>query len=263
MTVDVTPVASSGYGSITAADLMAMEFAPGRPVVPGLIGEGLTLLAGPPKIGKSLLMLSVAVAVATGGEALGSLPCEAANVLYVTLEDGKRRVQDRLRNLLGSDPVPDNLSFQFECQRLDAGGLDDLRVACQDGDVKVLIVDVLEPIRPAKKHKESLYAWDYRSLHGLQHLATEIGIAIVVVHHTRKASADDPLDRVSGTTGLTGAADSVITMSRSRVLEVRGRDIEESIQAQARKWPPHGICAYFRCDIKLLTVRTSDLMEEA
>lgn len=154
MTVDVTPVASSGYGSITAADLMAMEFAPGRPVVPGLIGEGLTLLAGPPKIGKSLLMLSVAVAVATGGEALGSLPCEAANVLYVILEDGKRRVQDRLRNLLGSDPVPDNLSFQFECQRLDAGGLDDLRVACQDGDVKVLIVDVLEPIRPAKKHNE-------------------------------------------------------------------------------------------------------------
>ena len=57
---------------------------------------------------------------------------------------------------------------------------------------------------------------------------TEIGIAIVVVHHTRKASADDPLDRVSGTTGLTGAADSVITMSRSRVLEVRGRDIEET-----------------------------------
>jgi hypothetical protein len=218
-------------GSITATDLMALEFAPARFVVPGLVGEGLTLLAGPPKIGKSMLMLDIAVAVATGGEALGSFPCEAANVLYLALEDGKRRVRERLQKILGSDPVPDRLSFMFECRRLGEGALEDLRIACRAREPQVLIVDVLELIRPARKPHEGAYALDYRTLSGLQQMAIKLGIAIVVVHHTRKAPADDPLDRVSGTTGLTGAADAVLTLYKGaagRVLDIRSRDIEDT-----------------------------------
>ncbi len=125
--------------------------------------------------------------------------------------------------------MPDRLNFKFECRRLDQGGFEELRSVCQARDVKLLIIDVLAAFRPPQG-RGNYYEWDFRSLHELQQLATELGIAVVVVHHTRKASANDPLDRVSGTTGLTGAADTVMTLCRQRasdyVLEGRGRDIE-------------------------------------
>ena len=59
----------------------------------------------------------------------------------------------------------------------------------------------------------------------------EYGIALVVLHHDRKSDADDAFDTVSGTLGLTGAADTILIIKRRPngvVLYARGRDIEES-----------------------------------
>src|SRR5262249_37652999 len=65
----------------------------------------------------------------------------------------------------------------------------------------------------------------------LRQLASESGIAIVVVHHLRKADADDAFDTVSGTLGLTGAPDTVLVLKRDSsgtlVLHGRGRDLVE------------------------------------
>jgi hypothetical protein len=66
----------------------------------------------------------------------------------------------------------------------------------------------------------------------------------MVLHHTRKMEADDPLDTVSGTLGLAGSADTVLVISRTSqgtTLYVRGRDIEEaehavSFDKQACRW---------------------------
>ncbi len=51
---------------------------------------------------------------------------------------------------------------------------------------------------------------------GLQSLAMEYGVAIVVVHHTRKGSGDgaDAFEKVSGTLGLSGAADTTLVLDR-------------------------------------------------
>ena len=46
--------------SWAADELMAMEFAPPRWAVPGFLAEGVSLLAGPPKVGKSWLALDLA-----------------------------------------------------------------------------------------------------------------------------------------------------------------------------------------------------------
>ena len=51
-------------GLITARELQTKQFKPVRIILPELIPEGLTILAGKPKIGKSWLMLDVCVAVA-------------------------------------------------------------------------------------------------------------------------------------------------------------------------------------------------------
>ena len=59
----------------------------------------------------------------------------------------------------------------------------------------------------------------------------ETGVAIVVVHHTRKSgSEDDPFEKVSGTLGLSGAADTTIVLDRDGqgcTLYGRGRDVTE------------------------------------
>ncbi len=82
----------------TAAELMAQDIPPVRWILPGILPEGLTILAGKPKMGKSWLALDLSVAVATGGKVLG-LQVEQAGVLYLALEDTKRRLQDRLKIL--------------------------------------------------------------------------------------------------------------------------------------------------------------------
>ena len=67
-----------------------------RWVIPDYVGEGLTILAGRRNTGKSWLALDWAIAVASGGSAMGSVACEPGDVLYVDLENGERRIRSRL-----------------------------------------------------------------------------------------------------------------------------------------------------------------------
>ena len=92
--------------------LDAQHFPPLSWVVPGLIPEGMSMLVGGPKIGKSWLSLGVALAVASGGRVLGRIGVgDARPVLLLALEDGDRRLQDRARELLDDDPIPPLLSY--------------------------------------------------------------------------------------------------------------------------------------------------------
>jgi hypothetical protein len=219
------------FGFATAAELMDEILPPIRYIVPGFFAEGLTLLGGKPKLGKSWFLLGTATAVATGGVALGNIKVEQGDVLYLALEDNKRRLQKRLAQLLPNGKKPERLYYDLNCRRLDDGGLDDIRAWIESQpDPRLVIVDVLNRVRPPMKRNEGIYDYDVRSLEGLQALAAKYGIAIVVIHHTRKAEAEDPFDCLSGSTGLTGTADTTLVLGRNgqgTTLYGRGRDIEE------------------------------------
>ena len=217
----------------TAAALEKMSFPPINWIVPGYIVEGCTLLAGAPKLGKSWLALDIAVAVARGGMCMGAIECERGDVLYLALEDNPRRLQSRMRKLTMSEfSWPEGLAFATESPRSDDGGLDKIRAwarACKWP--RLVIVDVLAMFKATRTGQEGLYDLDYRSVKALQELASELGIAVVVVHHTRKSQDQvDPFEKVSGTLGLSGAADSTLVLSRDSdgvTLYGRGRDIPE------------------------------------
>ena len=217
---------------ISAKALMAMQFAPINYVVPGYIAEGLTLLAGSPKIGKSWMALGLGVAIASGRPAFGSIPVDQGDVLYLALEDNPRRLKRRLLKM-GVIAPPGRLTLCTSWPDLESGCLEE--IATWIGDVEkptLIVVDVLTKVRPDASGKDSAYEADYRTLTGLQMLAGEHGLAIVVVHHTRKMEAEDPFDSVSGTRGLTGAADTVLVLKRDTgtprtILYGRGRDVEE------------------------------------
>ncbi len=218
--------------SITARELQTMEFPPIKYIVEPYFVEGLTLFAGKPKIGKSWLALDVALAVAYGGAALGNIEVEAGNVLYAALEDNRRRLQRRISQLLMEDADwPEALDLVTDMRRLDDGGLDDItRWADKADNPRLVVIDTFAKVRPAKGSKDGTYDADYASLVPLQQFAGERGLGVILVHHQRKMDSEDPLDTVSGTTGLTGAADSVLVLARDTqgvVLHGRGRDIDE------------------------------------
>lgn len=90
----------------TADQLMAANFPEPKWAVPGILAEGVSLLAGPPKVGKSWLSLGLALAVAAGGQAFDSVPVQGGPVLYLALEDTPRRLQTRMGKLLGGRRHP-------------------------------------------------------------------------------------------------------------------------------------------------------------
>jgi hypothetical protein len=218
---------------VSATDLMAQAFTEPNYAIPGLLPEGVTLLAGKPKIGKSLLAMDFVIAVAAGRNALDDLPVEQGDALYLALEDNERRLQKRLRDMLNGDSAPQGLTFTCFWPPMEQGGVDQLRSWLEEHDkAKLIVVDTLAKVRSPVKQSSHVYSEDYRALSGIKSLADEFGVAIIVVHHERKASAIDPLDEVSGTSGLTGAADTIWLLKRERKkvvgsLFVTGRDIEE------------------------------------
>ena len=222
---------------ITAAELVAMTFPEPRWAVPGIFAEGANLLTGPPKKGKSFLVLGAALGVAAGGHALGKIEVEAGDVLYLALEDGRRRLQDRVLTMLDGEPAPARLHFYTEWPKLDEGGAERMDGWLTDHpEARLVIVDVMARLQPEAKGGGSLYQAEYQTMAAYKGVADRHRVALVAVHHTRKLVADDWLDMVSGTHGLAGAADTVLMLRREAgkadaVLHLRGRDVPEADHA--------------------------------
>ena len=218
----------------TVDSLRTANFPALKQICGDIIVEGLTLLAAKPKIGKTWLALDIAVAVASGGYCLGDIKCEQGGVLFLALEDNKRRMQRRLTKLLGINRAEwPPFACAHDWPRADHGGLDHIRGwIAQAVRPRLVIVDVLARFRRmVGPGKQQSYEADYEAIAALQKIASDTGIAIVVIHHTRKGEADDPIDAVSGTLGLAGAADAVLVIARNNDGTVRlygrGRDVDE------------------------------------
>lgn len=228
---------SAGLRKITAAELQTKIFPSVNFVLPGLVPEGATLLVSRPKLGKSWMVLELAIATATGGFTLGTLKPFKGDVLYLALEDGERRLQSRMTKILPSfsGTWPKNLTFATEWPRQDQDGLVHVENWIKgQKNPRLVIVDTLAQFRPRASRNETLYSADYAAVAGLQKLASTYNIAGLIVHHDRKAEADDPFDTVSGSLGITGAADTILILKRRSggvTLYVRGRDIEEAEKA--------------------------------
>jgi hypothetical protein len=214
--------------------LDAQDFPPLRYAVPPILPEGSTLLVGPPKVGKSLLIKAAGLAVASGGQVLGLPVGEPRPVLLLALEDGDRRIQDRCRRLMCGEAIPKR--FQY-LTRVMPGRLLDTIAAWLDqygDDAPLVILDTLGRAMPPAQPGESAYQRDYRIGAAVKRLADEHpGTALLTIHHDRKAEAADFVDSVSGTHGLAGAADTIVVLSRPRnepegVLRVTGRDVLEA-----------------------------------
>jgi hypothetical protein len=214
-------------------ELLARHFAPIKWAVPGILVEGCNILAAKPKAGKSLLALDVGLAVAAGGLALGKKQVEAGDVLYLSLEDGERRLKGRTLALLLGANCPDRFDYQDVWPKLDQGGLALIESWLQTHpDRRLVIIDTLVRVRPAAKRGQSLYDFDYDSVKDLKDLANRYSVTLLVIHHTRKADAGDFIDELNASTGLAAVVDSILILKRARgqadaELHITGKDANE------------------------------------
>jgi hypothetical protein len=222
-----------------AADLLALDLPPLRWIVPGLIPEGTTILAAPPKVGKSCLVYQIAVEASIGGDLLGRRVVPGS-VLYLALEDGKRRGQDRLRAALAGRTMPrGRLEVQWDARNIGDGLEEDISNWLDEHpDAVMVAIDTLGKVRGASDGRRNAYDVDVAAMARLQDLFRDRPVALVIVHHARKESTDDFLTSVSGTYGITGSADTIVVIRRKRneafgTIHVTGRDVaDEEISAR-------------------------------
>lgn len=212
--------------------LHAQDFPPVRWTVPGVIPEGSTLFVGPPKIGKSWFLLELCLALALGGRTLG-MQVDRRPVLYLALEDGDRRLQDRCRRLLAGEPIPAGFEYVTRCQPGMVLATVAEWLARHPDDAPVVVLDTLGRVMPPALPGESSYQRDYRVGAALKRLVDDVpGASLVTAHHDRKAESVDFIDAVSGSNGLAGSADTIVLLSRARheldgTGQVTGRDVPE------------------------------------
>lgn len=211
------------------ADRRAAASAPGW-VVPGLVPEGVTVLAGPPKVGKSCLALGLALAVANGTEALGCMRVVHGAVLYLALNDTERALCTRVDKALGQARMPGALELVIGQPPVPTESAV-ARWLERTPDARMVVIDTYARAAGATPPGMTAYDADRAALGRYKALADRYGVAIVLVHHMRKTAPDGVLAEVCGTHGLAGAADATLALTRGGgqrdgVLTVTGHDIE-------------------------------------
>ena len=216
--------------TMTAEQLQRAPYSPVPFLVDELIPEGLHILAGAPKIGKSWLALWLCLCVSQG-QPLWNFAVTQGEVLYLSLEDSYRRIQSRLFDL--TDDAPQTLHFAILADTLKHGLEQQIeQFLAEHPTTKLVVIDTLQRVRGTGSDS-NLYANDYQDIGLLKRLADRRQIAILLIHHLRKLHDDDPMNMISGSTGLSGAADSTFVLQKSSrlaniaSLHCTGRDIPD------------------------------------
>ena len=191
-------------------------------VVEDLLAPGLYFLGGSPKVGKSWLALQLCLAVCRGEPFLG-FETKRTEVLYISLEDGPRRLHIRALRL--TEEAPAGLHLCSHAHLIGHGLEQQLdQMLAEHPAIKLVIIDTLQKIREATGASPS-YSIDYRDASALKAVADRNDICMVVVHHLRKQEDKDPFKQLSGTNGLNGAADGSIVLDRRKRQEGTAYDV--------------------------------------
>lgn len=215
----------------TDAELLTAEFPPPVVVIPGLVNEGLNLLGGRPKLGKSWLALQMVQSVASGGMMFGHRIMQG-HVIYLALEDSDRRLQKRMKSQ--SYQATGKAEIDIVWPTLADGGLVQLREAIERTNARLVIIDTLSKFLGGKIDQMSVGEVT-DALGELQQMALIYQVAMLVLDHHRKpyTAERDPVADLLGSTAKGGIADNIMGLYRERgqpeaTLMSVGRDEEDA-----------------------------------
>ncbi len=206
----------------TASELMKMEFDPLVYSIDKLLPEGVFILAGSGKIGKSWLALDMCIATATDGK-LWDYKATDGEVLYLALEDTYRRLKGRLELIQEENVDIDKLHLAIASLGITDGLIEQVKGFMKaKPNTRLIVIDTLERIRNTEQDK-SIYSCDYRDISTLREITKDSTVTLLLIHHTRKMYDPDPLNTLSGSTGLVGAVDGVWVLEKESRTENKGK----------------------------------------
>ena len=216
------------FNSVDGDTLLDMDLPATKFVIKDLLPQGLAIIGGSPKVGKSWLMLDWCVRIAKG-EKIWNFPVTQGTTLYVSLEDTASRLQERLLSVTDEAPNVFFTTFSF---KIGEGLEEQIKSFVADHlETALIVIDTFQMIR--NTGSEVSYASDYNEIEILKKLTEELKITILLVHHLRKQGDSDPFNMLSGTNGLAGGVDTMFVLDKSKrcstnaTLYCSGRDIED------------------------------------
>jgi DNA primase len=221
--------------SFAACELVNETIEPVEWIVENLLPTGLAMLCAPSKYGKSWMVLQLCIAAAEGNSFLNFKTVQCGS-LYYALEDGKARLQDRLKKILKGKNAPKGIRFAIKADTLETGLLNKIEDELKAfPDIKLVIIDTLQKVRGKMSKDDTLYGNEYRQMAAVKEFADKHKICLLFVHHLRKmADEADVFNMISGSTALMGATDTILIISKKKrnddqaTFSSTGRDIEQS-----------------------------------
>lgn len=219
----------------TFKNLADREFEQVEPLIDHFLpGTGVFLFCGSAKIGKSWLALQIGLHICSG-EKLWGYDVRKKEVLYLCLEDGENRLQDRMYS--AAQEYSELFHYAVEAGTIGKGLVEQLKEQIATfPDIGLIIIDTLAAVRCEQTvSTNNAYLADYNTISVLHKLAMESHITVLIVHHVRKMKSTDPFDDISGTNGLFGSADGAFVFRRDDYdseevkLYSRCRDLEERV----------------------------------
>lgn len=135
-------------GKIQLIDAETLYYKPlehPKMLIDGVLSDGLAIMAGDSKIGKSWMVLWMCLQISKG-EPVWGLPTRKTDVVYLALEDREWRVQQRMQDL--TDTPPENLHFGFSCGQLGAELESQIEDVLKDyPSTGLLFIDTLQMVR--------------------------------------------------------------------------------------------------------------------
>lgn len=230
---------------ITARELENINFPKKDWPIEEILPEGLALLVGKPKVGKSSLALSLAVKISGGEFVFKNYKTKKGRVLYITFEEEPELIQERLK--MQDQGFPPRLKIFALTSQPKTNWTEEInKLLTKFKNTRLVVIDMLKHIRPPKAKGISSYQDDSEFIANLKNIADQFKVAILLLHHERKMKSEDQLDTVLGTTGITGSADVIWTLERkvnqSRGIlkivgrRVKGMDLELKFIARRSLW---------------------------
>lgn len=175
--------------------------------------EGVNIVAGRPKLGKTTLMRQKLASAAAGGQFLDSEFHQAVSCAFLCLEEGQALARMKFKMAGFPDEALASIEIFFEWDRGDLGVKMLEAYIVEKPHVRYVCIDSLSRFRVVPDVRTPAFQADYEAISLLQEMCKRHpGVCVDVVHHTRKAKSEDPIDDISGTYGLTAAADSYMVM---------------------------------------------------
>jgi hypothetical protein len=228
--------------SADGADIWRKKYAQPPWIIEDILPAGTTIIHGPPKSKKTWTALGMAYAVAQGGYSLGQFKALRGEALYINLEMAEDLVHERLKVMFPTEAPPKGVIFAHSWPRVGQGFEEELDSYLKHRPyTRLIVIDTLVRVRPADRRRSGqVYEEDASFLQPITDFCEGRGVAVLIVHHSRKGASRGAVEGASGSHGLTGSVDNVMALSldektKARAkLEVAGRRIRRDDEIHLR-----------------------------